>query len=332
MPRVLYLSHAPQPVYDIIRGEMPAGFELVTLAADDDAERRAKVADCEVIIVAATPLRRDVIDAARALRLVHHQGVGYHDTVDAAALAARGIPLALTPEGTAVGVAEHTVLLALAVCKRLTYADAELHQGRWHINALRPESRELSGMTVGYLGMGRIGQEVARRLASFGTSGIYCDDAMPLSPARERELGLERVAFDALLARSDLLTLHLPLTSASRHIVDAVAIGRMKAGAIIVNTARGGLVDETALHAALVSGRLGGAGLDVFETEPPSASDPLLALRNVVATPHISAGTRDALVTKMRALFANMQRFYAGDELAHRVQLRSTDAAGEGVA
>ncbi|MBC7976374.1 MAG: 3-phosphoglycerate dehydrogenase [Myxococcales bacterium] len=322
MPRILYLSHAPPPVYDIIRGELPAGFELVTLAADDDAERRAKVVDCEVVIVAATPLRRDVIEAARVLRLVHHQGVGYHDTVDCAALAARAIPLALTPEGSIIGVAEHAVLLALAVCKRLPYADAELRNGRWHINALRPESRELCGMTVGYLGMGRIGQAVAQRLAAFGTSGLYCDDAMPLPAARERELGLERVDFDVLLTRSDLLTLHLPLTPATRHIVDAAAIGRMKAGAIIINTARGGLIDETALHAALVAGRLGGAGLDVFESEPPAPSDPLLALRNVVATPHISAGTRDALVTKMRALFANVQRFYAGAELAHRVQLR----------
>ena len=130
---------------------------------------------------------------ATRLRLVHHQGVGYHDTVDWAALAERRIPLALTPEGTTTGVAEHAVMLALAVCKRLPYADAELRQGRWHINALRPESRELSGMTVGYLGMGRIGQALAERLRVFGTRGLYFDEAQPLPAARERELGLERV-------------------------------------------------------------------------------------------------------------------------------------------
>ena len=321
MPRILYNSHAPAAVYDIIRSQLPAGFELVTLAADDDAERRARAVDCEVIIVAATPLRRDVIDAATRLRLVHHQGVGYHDTVDTKALAARGIPLALTPEGTSIGVAEHTVLLALAVCKRLPYADAELRQGRWHINALRPESRELSGMTVGYLGMGRIGQAVVERLRGFGTTGLYVDDVAPLAPERERELGLERVAFDTLLARADLLSLHLPLTAATRHIVDRAAIAKMKPGALIVNTARGGLIDEAALAEALADGRLGGAGLDVFEKEPPAPSDPLLALRSVVATPHISAGTRDALVTKMRSLFANVRRFYAGESLANRVGL-----------
>ena len=319
MPRILYNSFATEAVYAIIRAELPPGFGLVTLTADDEAERVRKIADCEVAIVASAPLRRAVIDAAPRLRLVHHQGVGYHDTVDWAALEARGIPLALTPEGTTIGVAEHAVMLALAVCKRLTYADAELRQGRWHINALRPESRELAGMTVGYLGMGRIGQALAERLRAFATTGIYADDAAPLAPARERELGLERVGLEALLARADLLTLHVPLTPATRHIVDRAAIARMKPGALIVNTARGGLIDEVALAEALADGRLGGAGLDVFEREPPDPADPLLALRNVVVTPHISAGTRDALGVKMRALFANVQRFYAGESLANRV-------------
>ena len=319
MPRVLYLSHAPEAVYEIIRREMPAGFELLTLAADDDAERRAKAALAEVIIVASTPLRRPVIDAATSLRLVHHQGVGHHDTVDGAALRERGIPLALTPEGTTTGVAEHAVLLALAVCKRLSYADAELRQGRWHINALRPESRELAGMTVGYLGMGRIGQALAARMKAFDTTGLYTDDAAPLNLARERELGVTRVGFGALLERVDLLSLHVPLTAATRRIIDAAAIARMKPGAILINTARGGLIDEAALAQALTSGRLGGAGLDVFEGEPPAPSNPLLALRSVVVTPHIAAGTRDALRTKMRALFANVARFYTGGELANRV-------------
>jgi len=321
MPRVLYNSHATAAVYAIIRAEVPPGFELVTLDADDEAERIEKIRDCEVAIVASAPLRRPVIDAGARLRLVHHQGVGYHDTIDWAALAERRIPLALTPEGTTTGVAEHAVMLALAVCKRLPYADAELRQGRWHINALRPESREIAGMTVGYLGMGRIGQALAERLRAFGTRGLYFDEAPPLPAARERELGLERVDFDTLLARADLLTLHVPLTPATRHIVDRAAIAKMKPGALILNTARGGLIDEVALAEALIDGRLGGAGLDVFEKEPPAISDPLFTLRNVVVTPHISAGTRDALRVKMRALFANVLRFYAGEPLANRVAL-----------
>ncbi|MEI6303834.1 MAG: 2-hydroxyacid dehydrogenase [Betaproteobacteria bacterium] len=321
MPRVLYVSQANEDVYDIIREQAPEGFELITLEKDSEEERQRKAADCEVIIVAASPLRRPVIEAAGRLRLVHHQGVGYHDTVDYAALAARGIPLALTPEGTTTGVAEHAVLLALAVCKRLPYADAELRRGQWHINSLRPESREICGMTVGYLGMGRIGQAVAERLSVFGTKGIYCDETAPLAAGRERELGLQRVGFGELLTQADLLTLHLPLTTATRNVIDKAAMARMKKGAIIINTSRGGLIDEVALHANLVSGHLGGAGLDVFQQEPPPADDPLFSLRSVVVTPHISAGTRDALSTKMRALFANVERFYKGEELRNRVNL-----------
>lgn len=313
MKRVFYISHAPPEVYAIIRAQAPAGLELVTLERDSDEERRERIATCEVVIVAANPLRKPLIDAARRLELVHHQGVGWQDTTDHAELKARGIPLALTPEGTTVGVAEHTVLLMLSILKLLPFADAELRQGRFHVNALRPGSRELAGMTVGYVGMGRIARAVATRLRAFGTRGVFFD---PDVAAFE---DLERKSLDAVLAGSDVLSLHLPLTRETRHLIGAAELARMKPGAYLVNTARGGLVDESALIAALESGRLAGAALDVFETEPLPAGHPLTKLRNVVLTPHISAGTRDALSTKMRALFANVERFYRGEPLANRV-------------
>jgi phosphoglycerate dehydrogenase-like enzyme len=320
MTRVLYLSHATPEVYAIIRAAMRPGFDLVTLEHDDDEERRQRIADCEAVIVAARPLRRSLIEAAPRLRLVHHQGVGYQDTVDVAALRERSIALALTPEGTTTGVAEHTVLLLLAVLKRLPFADAELRQGRFHINALRPVSRELAGMTIGYVGMGRIAQAVAERLRAFATTGLYHDPAVRLDAARAAALGVSPAGFDELLARADVVTLHLPLTAATRHLVGADALARMKPGAFLINTARGGLVDEAALAAALASGRLAGAGLDVFETEPVSPGHPLAGLANVVLTPHIAAGTRDALATKMRAVFANIERFFRGEPLANEIR------------
>jgi phosphoglycerate dehydrogenase-like enzyme len=313
MRRVFYISHATPEVYAIIRAQVPSGFELVTLERDSDEERRERIAGCEVVIVAANPLRKPLIDAAGRLELVHHQGVGWQDTTDHAELKARGIPLALTPEGTTVGVAEHTVLLTLSILKLLPFADAELRQGRFHVNALRPASRELAGMTVGYVGMGRIAQAVATRLRAFGTRGIFFD---PNVAAFE---DLERTNLDAVLAASDIVSLHLPLTRETRHLIGAAELARMKPGAYLVNTARGGLVDEAALVGALESGRLAGAALDVFETEPLPAGHPFAKLRNVVLTPHISAGTRDALSTKMRALFANVERFYRGEPLANRV-------------
>jgi phosphoglycerate dehydrogenase-like enzyme len=313
MKHVLYLSHATPEVYAIIRGAVPAGYELLTLERDSDDERREKIARCEVAIVAATPLRKPVIDAGKRLELVHHQGVGWQDTTDHAELKARGLPLALTPEGTTLGVAEHTVLLILAALKLLPHADSELRQGRFHINALRPVSRELAGLAVGYVGMGRIAQAVVERLRGFGTRGLFYD------PAVERFDGVEKVSLDALFERADIVSLHLPLMPQTRHLVNAGSLARMRRGAYLVNTARGGLVDEKALVAALESGHLAGAALDVFETEPVAAGHPLARFRNVVLTPHISAGTRDALSTKMEALFANVERFYRGEPLMNRV-------------
>ena len=312
MRKVLYLSHATPEVYAIIGAAVPQGFQLLTLERESDDERREKLASCEVVIVAASGFRKALIEAARRLELVHHQGVGWQDTTDHALLREKGIPLAFTPEGTTIGVAEHTVLLILAALKRLPYADAELRQGRFHINALRPVSRELAGMTVGYLGMGRIGQAVAERLAPFGTHGIFFD------PQVSSHSGLERRTLQEVLSEADVVTLHLPLSPETRHLMNRDNFARMKPGAFLINAARGGLVDERALVEALKSGRLAGAALDVFEEEPVRAGHPLAGLPNVVLTPHIAAGTRDALATKMKVIFENVQRFYRGEPLRNR--------------
>lgn len=313
MRKVLYLSHATPEVYSIIRQAVPAGFELITLESNSDDERIEKIASCEVVIVAATPLRERVIDAARRLKLVHHQGVGWQDTTDHEVLKARGIPLALTLEGTTTGVAEHTVLLMLAVLKLLPFADSELRQGRFHVNALRPVSRELCGLTVGYIGMGRIAQAVAGRLRAFETRGIFYD------PNVVDASGIQYRSFEQVLEEADVVTLHVPLTPQTRHMIGASQLARMKRGAYLVNASRGGLVDEAALVSALQSGHLAGAAMDVFESEPMPAGHPLSRLDNVVLTPHIAAGTRDALATKMQAIFANLERFYRGEPLQNRV-------------
>ena len=313
MKRIFYLSHATPEVYSIIRDAVPSEFDLLTLDHDSDEERREKIAQCEVVIVAATPLRKPMIEAAQRLELVHHQGVGWQDTTDHAELRRRSIPLALTPEGTTTGVAEHTVLMMLAALKLLPFADRELREGRFHVNALRPVSRELSGMTVGYIGMGRIAQAVAKRLSAFETEGIFFDPAVSSVP------GLQSKPFESVLQGADIITLHVPLTTETRHLMGARELAKMKRGAYLINTARGGLIDEAALESALRSCHLAAAALDVFESEPLPAGHPLSGLKNIVLTPHIAAGTRDALLTKMRAVFSNLQRFYRGEPLANRV-------------
>jgi phosphoglycerate dehydrogenase-like enzyme len=320
MKRVFYNSLGDAALYGLIREAAAGRAELITLESDDDAERVEKLRDADAAIVASTPFTGKLIAAAPKLSFVHHQGVGYHDTVDTAALAERRIPLAITPGGTTVGVAEHTVMLILAMLRRLPFADAELRQGRFHVNALRPVSRELRGRTVGLLGAGRIGQAVAARLRPFEVRLIYFDPN-PLQPEAEGALGLERRDFAELLRESDIVSLHMPLTAATRRIIEDTTLARMRPGAFLVNTARGGLVDEVALIGALQEGRLAGAALDVFDPEPPFPNHPLYAMPNVVLMPHVAAGTRDAFMEKQRFIFDNLSRFWRGEPVENLVAL-----------
>ena len=319
--RVLYLSFASSDVYALIRDAAGPSFDVVTLETDNDDERCNKIADCEAVICAATRLTRRHLDAGQRLRVIHHQGVGWQDTTDWQEIRRRGLPLALTPEGTTIGVAEHTVLLILAAAKRLAFADRELRAGRWHVNALRGVSRELYGKCIGYIGMGRIAEAVAERLAAFGCSGVYVDPARRLDAARAAALGVVEAGMDELLAAADVLTIHVPLTEATRGLIGRRELTRLKPGAIVVNTARGGIVDEAALVECLTSGHVLAAGLDVFEREPAGTENPLLALDNVVLTPHISAGTRDAMRQKMTAIFTNLASFFRTGVLSNTVKL-----------
>jgi phosphoglycerate dehydrogenase-like enzyme len=210
-----------------------------------------------------------------------------------------------------VGVAEHVFLLILSLYKRLLAADAALRRGEWLQWELRSGSYELAGKTLGLLGLGRIGREVAARARAFEARVLYHDVA-PAPAEVEQALNARLVPLDTLLAEADILSLHLPLTRQTRHCLGALELSQMKPTAILINTARGPLVDEAALLWALKTGRLAGAGLDVFEIEPVPVSHPLLSLPNVVLTPHIAAGTVDALVAKLDACFGNMQRLTQG--------------------
>jgi len=316
--RVLYQSRGTDDLYAMVRAALRPGFELVTLDGDDDAERLAKIAGVDAVIVAGARLTRAHVAAGKRLRIVHHQGVGYHDTVDCAALAERGLPLAITPGGTAIGVSEHAIMMMLAVLKRLPWLDAELRQGRFHVNSVRHVSYELHGKTIGIVGLGRIGKAVAERLKPFHVKAIY-HDILGFPAALERDLNVTRVPFDRLVAEADIVTIHVPRTQATVDMFDAAAFARMKRTAFLVNTARGGIVNEPALAAALAEGRIAGAALDVFDVEPPPKTDPLYKFPNTVFTPHVSAGTRDAFVTKMDFVFRNLETFFQGGAPEHMV-------------
>jgi len=313
--RVVYLEPIPPAVEAIIRERVPTGFEIGFRHEAEPVDEA--IADADFVLVATTRLTKAVIDRATRLRLIQHQGVGF-DNIDLAAAQASGIPVSICPAGTSIGVAEHVFLLILAVYKRLLEADASLRRGEWLQWALRPTSFEIAGKTIGLVGLGRIGREVATRARAFAAEVVYFD-AIRTDPAIERELGVAMLPLDELLEIADVVSLHVPSTPETRHLIDAAALAKMKRTAVLINTARGPLVDEAALAEALRAHRILGAGLDVFASEPPPADHLLFGLPNLVVTPHIAAGTADALRTKMDACFANMQRIVAGTEPVDRI-------------
>lgn len=318
--RILYFVPADDKLRTLIEAEKPEGVEVYYLDGEGDAERLAKLAEAEVIMVGARRLTEEDVAAAPKLRLVLHQGVGYHDTVATRSIRDRQIPLAITPGGTPEGVAEHALMMMLATGRRLAFQDSELRAGRWHSNTFRAEARGLGGSRVGIIGLGRIGKQVAKRLAPFGCDVVY-HDLLEMEPVVERELQVTRVGFDALIASSDFISLHVPLTDLTHHMIDTPQFDAMKPGAILINCARGPVVAEPALLAALESGRLGGAGLDVFEIEPVVGPSPFAGFRNVVLTPHNAPGTQDIMRRKFREMFANATRFAEGENLENKIDL-----------
>jgi phosphoglycerate dehydrogenase-like enzyme len=311
--RILYLSHAPQAVYDLWQARLPDGCELVTLSANSDAERIEKLATADAVVVAPAVLKPEWVAAAPRLKLVQHQGVGWQGETPVAELRARGIRLAINPSGTADVVSEHALALMLACLRHIPRVDAAMRSGDWLGTALRPVSRNLRGRTVGIVGMGRIGSAVAAMLQPFRVRGLYADPFSKLPEGLELALNFQRVELDQLLAESDVITLHLPATPQTHHMFDDAAFAAMKREAVLINCARGPVVEEAALVRALRSNTIRAAGIDVFDPEPPQPGNPLFELPNVVLTPHIAAGTLDAMMAKVDGAMANIGRFFNQD-------------------
>lgn len=292
---------ANDDVYAELRAVLPPGFDLVTPPGDP----LELVRDLDFLI--AAKVTREMIAAAPRLKLIQAPGVGY-DGIDLDAAGERGIPVAITVCGNPVEVAEYTLMAMLAASRRLVELDRELRRGRWLAWDRRLQSVNLQGRRLGIVGYGRIGREVAPRAAAFGMDICFTDIRPVPSPYEQTDL-------KTLLSTSDFVTLHVPLNDSTRHLLNRERIGWMKPGAILVNTSRGGVIEETALIEALRGVRLSGAVLDVFEKEPPDPDNPLLTMDNVIVTPHVASGTVDALRAKARAYVENIRRLLAGEEL-----------------
>jgi D-3-phosphoglycerate dehydrogenase len=253
------------------------------------ADLQAAITAADALIVrSGTQVTREVIEAGARLKVIARAGTGV-DNIDVETATRRGVLVMNAPSGNTIAAAEHTLSMMLALARKVPAADRSVKAGEWQRN--RFLGVELLGKTLGILGYGRIGREVARRAGAFGMRILVHDPYVAPGPD---EGGVELRSLPEVLAEADFLTLHVPLTAATRHLIDAAALAQVKPGARIVNVSRGGVVDEGALHEALQGGRVAGAALDVFEEEPPRKGDPLIQRDDVVATPHLGASTREA--------------------------------------
>jgi D-3-phosphoglycerate dehydrogenase len=296
-----------------VRRAAPAAFELSFAESYRPEHQRALVANADVIVPGFAAVDAALVEGAQSLRMVHKWGVGI-DAIDLDALRRRGIALAITTGANAGPVAELALALMLAVYRRIPYVNRVMREGRWPTPEMRESRIQIAGKTVGLVGFGRIGRMVARRLSGFDARIVYFDPQRA-EGAVEAAHHVVFMPLDEVLAASDIVSLHLPLTAQTAHLIDAAAIARMKDGAVLINTARGGLVDEGALFDALRSGKLRGAGLDAFDPEPPAPDNPLLGLEQVVVTPHAGGGVFDNVAPVARHVFANLERFLRGEAL-----------------
>jgi D-3-phosphoglycerate dehydrogenase len=286
----------------------------------------AALADADALLVrSATKVDAEALAAATRLKVVARAGVGL-DNVDVPAATARGVMVVNAPTSNIVSAAEHAIALLLSAARHIPAADASLRQGQWKRSSFT--GVELSGKTVGIVGLGKIGQLVAQRLASFDVALVAYDPY--ISPARAAQLGIELLTLDDLLGRADMISIHLPKTPETVGLIGKDQLALTKPGVIVVNAARGGLIDEDALAEAVRSGHVGGAGIDVYLTEPTTSS-PLFELPQVVVTPHLGASTEEAQDRAGTDVARSVRLALAGEFVPDAVNVQVGGAVGEEV-
>ncbi len=296
-----------------------AGLSVDVKVGLKPAELEAVVGGYEALVVrSATKVTARVIEKAAKLRVVGRAGVGV-DNVDLEAATRRGVLVMNTPGGSSVTVAELTVGLILALSRHIPQATASVKAGKWEKK--RFQGRELAGKTLGVVGIGAIGSVVVERCLGMKMRAVAYDPFISAEAAAK--MGVTLVPLGELWAGADVISLHLPLTEQTRNLVNAETIARMKPGALLVNCARGGLVDEKALAEALRSGKLAGAALDVFEKEPPPADHPLLGAETFICTPHLGASTEEAQAAVSAAVAEQMALYLTKGVVKNAVNLPS---------
>jgi D-3-phosphoglycerate dehydrogenase len=287
MARVLIADAVSDAAVDVLR---KGGIEVEKKTGLTEDQVCAEIGRFDGLIVrSATQVTARVLAAGKTLRIVGRAGAGV-DNIDVPAATRAGVVVENTPGGNTTSAGEHAVALMFALARHVAPADREMHAGQWPKKGLT--GTELTGKTLGLVGFGRVASVVAKVGRALDMTVLVFDPY--ISEAKAAEAGVRRVALDALLTASDFISVHSPLTPETRNLIGREAFAKMKPSVRIVNAARGGIVDEAALIEALKSGKVAGAALDVFESEPLAAESPLRTLPNVVLTPHLGASTHEA--------------------------------------
>ena len=310
----------PEADFQRVNALPPAGLQVVYRGpGDPDVPALMKVA-CVLVIPAVGPKLPNALFEGCAVKFVQVTGAGL-DRLDLSFLRQLGVAVANVPGGSNEAVAEYVVTCASTLLRRFLWADAEIRRGNYkdfRARMIADSLLGLHGLTAGIIGFGTIGVGVASAFYKRGCSIIFYDPA-PRDPQAGEALGAKRCSLDELLATADVVSLHVPLLPQTTGLIGAGELARMKPGSVLIQASRGGVVDEAALAAALQSGKIGGAAVDVYSAEPPSADHPLLALKGeaaqrVLFTPHIAGVTRQSTAFLCRAAWRNIERFFSGKE------------------
>jgi len=317
--RVLIADHLSEDGIRLLKAEPGLKVEVKTgLSSQELAEI---IGSYEGLVVrSSTKVTAEVIAKADKLRVIGRAGVGL-DNVDAEAATKRGIIVMNVPAGNTISTCEHTMSMILALARRIPQADAHVRAGLWERSKF--VGMELFGKTLGIVGLGKIGAEVAKRAQSFGMRILAYDPF--LSTERAQQLEVQVTDLPTLYKEADIITVHTPLTNETRHMIGAKEIAMMKNGVRLVNCARGGIIDERALHQAIVEGKVAGAAIDVFEEEPPK-NHPLFKLEQVVATPHLGASTQEAQLNVAIEVAKQVADALLGRGIRNAVNMPSVDA------
>ncbi len=317
MPKVLVSDALAEPGLDIL--ERAPGIEVVNSPGLSPADLLDAIADADGLVIrSGTKVTAQVIEAAKNLRVVGRAGIGV-DNVDVGAASARGIVVVNTPEGNNITTAEHAIALLVSLARHVPQASASMKSGKWEKKKF--QGMELYNRTLGVLGLGNIGRIVALRAKGLGMRVVASDPHITAEQARK--IDVELVDLDTLLSRADAVTVHVPRTKETTGLLGREAFSKLRRGALVVNAARGGIVDEEALLEALESGQVGGAGLDVFVEEPPPGDHPLVTHERVICTPHLGASTEQAQLNVSIAVAEQVRDYLVDGVIQNAVNVPS---------